>query len=129
MLAFGREAYEARQFNLRDLADTLTWPGFWREIVRPEFRNLIGKEIGRTLSVERIWQEASRFVPRLSRHALIRSFAGIRAQLMSKEGRLVDDIVVRTTPRGVHVLNAVSPGLTCSLPFADHLAGIAEGLL
>jgi len=24
--------------------------------------------------------------------------------------------------RSTHVLNAVSPGLTCSLPFGDHLA-------
>jgi L-2-hydroxyglutarate oxidase LhgO len=34
----------------------------------------------------------------------------------------VDDIVVRATERTVHVLNAVSPGLTCSLPFGEELA-------
>jgi len=29
---------------------------------------------------------------------------------------------VRETERTIHVLNAVSPGLTCSLPFGEDLA-------
>jgi len=34
MLAFGREAYRLAAINPRDLTGTLTWPGFWRMIVR-----------------------------------------------------------------------------------------------
>ncbi len=45
-----------------------------------------------------------------------------RAQVASRSGELVDDIVVRRSGRSVHVLNAVSPGLTCSLPFGAYLA-------
>jgi len=37
-------------------------------------------------------------------------------------GAGVDDIVVRRSGRTVHVLNAVSPGLTCSFPFGRYLA-------
>lgn len=28
---------------------------------------------------------------------------------------------MREGPRSLHVLNAVSPGLTCSLPFGEHI--------
>jgi L-2-hydroxyglutarate oxidase len=42
--------------------------------------------------------------------------------MVSRSGALVDDILVRETPNTVHVLNAVSPGLTCSLPFGESLA-------
>ena len=44
-------------------------------------------------------------------------------------GQLVEDIVVRETPHAVHVLNAVSPGLTCSLPFGRDLAVQARAKL
>jgi hypothetical protein len=34
----------------------------------------------------------------------------------------VDDLVLREQDDAVHVLNAVSPGLTSSLPLADEVA-------
>jgi len=47
---------------------------------------------------------------------------GIRAQLLHKKKRqLVQDFIVEGDAKSVHVLNAVSPGLTCSFPFADYL--------
>src|SRR5439155_1393967 len=63
--------------------------------------------------------------PELEPEDLVRSYAGNRAQMVDRKGQLVEDMVVRETPRAVHVLNAVSPGLTCSLPFGEHLAGLA----
>ena len=41
------------------------------------------------------------------------------AKALAEQGR---SVVVRETARAVHVLNAVSPGLTCSLPFGEELA-------
>jgi L-2-hydroxyglutarate oxidase LhgO len=47
---------------------------------------------------------------------------GIRAQLVNLEDRtLVQDFVLEGDERSLHVLNAVSPGFTCALPFADHV--------
>lgn len=44
---------------------------------------------------------------------------GIRAQLLHKTSlKLVQDFVVEGDDKTVHVLNAVSPAFTCSLPFA-----------
>jgi len=122
MLAFGREAYRFTQVDWRDLADTCTWPGFVRLLRRPEFLRLIGTEVLKSVSLKRIWTEATRLIPALQPQDLVRSYAGNRAQLVSRSGELVDDILIRETPRAIHVLNAVSPGLTCSLPFGELLA-------
>ena len=47
--------------------------------------------------------------------------AGVRAQAVRRDGTLVDDFLVQTAPRQVHVLNAPSPAATASLEIADHL--------
>lgn len=47
---------------------------------------------------------------------------GIRAQLVERNSnRLVMDFVIEGDARSVHVLNAVSPALTCAIPFAEHV--------
>ena len=49
--------------------------------------------------------------------------SGIRAQLVdTREHRLEMDFKYEGDDRSFHVLNAVSPGFTCALPFAAHLA-------
>jgi (S)-2-hydroxyglutarate dehydrogenase len=47
---------------------------------------------------------------------------GIRAQLIDiRTAELVSDFVIESGPRSTHVLNAVSPAFTASLPFAEHV--------
>lgn len=47
---------------------------------------------------------------------------GIRAQLLDKKTlELVQDFVVEGDDRSMHVLNAVSPAFTCSIPFAAYV--------
>jgi L-2-hydroxyglutarate oxidase len=129
MLALGREAYRFTGLSGGLLAKTVGWPGFYRMMRGPEFQDLLRHEIGKSLALRPIAREAMQLVPEIREDELVRSFAGNRAQLVDREGRLVDDIVVRETPHAVHVLNAVSPGLTCSLPFGRMLAGTAVAKL
>ncbi|MBF0188060.1 MAG: L-2-hydroxyglutarate oxidase [Magnetococcales bacterium] len=52
---------------------------------------------------------------------------GIRAQLVETAHRtLVSDFILEGDGRSLHVLNAVSPAFTCSLPFADHIVDEVE---
>lgn len=52
---------------------------------------------------------------------------GIRAQLADVEQRrLVMDFVCEGDDRSMHVLNAVSPGFTCSLPFARYVCDLID---
>ena len=122
MLAFGREAYRLAQVQPRDLLSTLLWPGFYRMILQPRFRALVRSELMKSLFLAPVAAEARLLIPELRAGDLVRSYAGNRAQVVSRSGDLVDDIVVRQSGRTVHVLNAVSPGLTCSLPFGRYLA-------
>ena len=48
---------------------------------------------------------------------------GIRAQLMDVRTRKLEmDFVLQGDESSYHVLNAVSPGWTCSIPFAEHVS-------
>lgn len=54
---------------------------------------------------------------------------GIRAQLIDFDTqRLVMDFKLEGDDRSLHVLNAVSPAFTCSLPFAEHVCDEIERL-
>ena len=91
-------------------------------ILQPRFRALVRSEVMKSLFLKRIWAQARLLIPELSPGDLVRSFAANRAQVVNRAGELVDDITVRESARTVHVLNAVSPGLTSSLPFGAYLA-------
>jgi len=53
---------------------------------------------------------------------------GIRAQLLdTKKRKLEMDFVLEGDPRSMHVLNAVSPAFTCSLPFAEYVCQKIQG--
>ena len=54
------------------------------------------------------------------------AFAGVRAQALGRDGRLVDDFVFSATERALHVRNAPSPAATASLAIARHVAEEAE---
>lgn len=51
--------------------------------------------------------------------------AGVRAQAVDHEGRLVDDFLVERIGDSVHVRNAPSPAATSSLALASHIADLA----
>ncbi len=129
MLALGREAYSFNSLHGGLLGRTLVWPGFYRMVRTRDFRDLLRREVKKSLSVRQIAKEAMELVPEIQSSELVGSFAGNRAQLVDRQGNLVDDIVVRETEHSVHVLNAVSPGLTCSLPFGQSLANTAASKL
>lgn len=120
VLALRREGYRWRDIGARDLADTLSFPGFWR-LAR---RNVAtgAAEVGRSLSRRRFAAALARLVPAVQPADLVRSPAGVRAQAMLRDGSLVDDFLLVTAPRQVHVLNAPSPAATASLEIAKRIA-------
>ncbi len=53
---------------------------------------------------------------------------GIRAQLLNIRTRKLEmDFVIQGDGKSLHVLNAVSPAWTCSLPFAKYVCDRIEG--
>ena len=119
VFAFGREAYTKCGFNLLDFANALAYPGLWSFAVR-HWQTACG-EMWRSLSKGAFVRALQRLVPGIRAEHLIPAEPGIRAQALSRDGRLVDDFVIQKTRRSIHVLNAPSPAATASLAIAEHI--------
>jgi L-2-hydroxyglutarate oxidase len=120
VLAFRREGYRPSQVNLRDLADVATYRGFWR-LARKHWRAAVTEYSG-SLSKRVFAGRVRRMLPDLRDADLVRGPAGVRAQAVGRDGRLIDDFLIVEQPHSLHVLNAPSPAATASLPIGNHLA-------
>lgn len=69
---------------------------------------------------------AAGYVPELRAEDVEPAFAGVRAQAVGRAGHLVDDFVVHSTERALHVRNAPSPAATSSLALARLIAERVE---
>ncbi|WP_440008708.1 L-2-hydroxyglutarate oxidase [Halomicrococcus sp. SG-WS-1] len=122
VLAFGREAYRNTDFDLSELAETLRYGGLWKLLGSPKMVRVALAELHKSYRKRAFVEAARRLVPEARGADFRRSYAGIRAQVVRDDGRLVKEPVFERGPDSLHVLNAVSPGLTSSLPFGEYLA-------
>lgn len=119
VLAFAREAYRKTQFKVGDMADALTFPGFWKFLARHP--RMAWDEGIRSLSRSLFCKSLQRLVPDLREQDLAPGGAGIRAQAISKDGELVQDFRLVAGSRALHVLNAPSPAATASLAIGRYI--------
>lgn len=120
VLALRREGYGRYSASPRDLASTLTYPGFW-SLARRHWR-AGAAEMRRSASRRAFAQAARRLLPGLRDEDLVPAGAGVRAQAVGRGGRLVDDFLIRSSGHTLHVLNAPSPAATASLSIGAELA-------
>jgi L-2-hydroxyglutarate oxidase len=125
VLALAREGYGRGAVSLRDLFETLTWPGTARLVGRYWRPGL--DELLRSLSRKRFAQAARRLVPDLDPADFRRAPSGIRAQALDRRGALLDDFHMVDGDRSVHVVNAPSPAATASLAIGDVIAERVAG--
>src|SRR5690606_34606489 len=107
--------------------ETLCFPGFWKLAAR-HFR-AGADEFHRSLSNAAFVKAVQSLIPRVQAKHLIPAPAGIRAQAVTREDKLVDDFVLHETDFVLSVLNAPSPAATASLMIGQHIAGRAERAL
>jgi L-2-hydroxyglutarate oxidase len=113
VLAFAREGYRMRNINPRDLAETLTYAGFWKLAAR-HWRAGAG-EMWRSLSKRAFVRALQRLVPEIEAAHLDPAPAGVRAQAVDHEGKTVDDFLIEESDHVTSVCNAPSPAATASL--------------
>ena len=123
VLALSRHGYDWRRVSPRDIAGMAGYLGFWRLCGR-FWRTGIG-EIHRSLSKRAFVAALRRLVPELKDEDVVRAGAGVRAQAVGRDGKLVDDFLIVEAERMIHVLNAPSPAATASLAIGEHLAELA----
>lgn len=127
VLALAREGYRWHTVSPSDLADAVSWPGLWRLAGRHWAQG--AGEIARSMSRTLFARSLARLVPAIGAHDLEPAPSGVRAQGVRRDGSLVDDFLVQTAPRQVHVLNAPSPAATASLEIAAYLVEQVDEVL
>lgn len=121
--AFWREQYkgfenfdlkEALEISLRHLALIVTDDGALRKLAFNEMLKFFKSEM---------FKQANQLVEGIDRCDFDGwTQPGIRAQLVNvKTKKLEMDFVIRKNKNSLHVLNAVSPGFTCAVPFAKYI--------
>ncbi|MBC7278281.1 L-2-hydroxyglutarate oxidase [Nocardioides sp.] len=118
-LALSRQRYGRTSVTPRDLADTLTWPGFWRFGAEHWRTGLT--EIRGVLSKRAYMRGAQRYVPAIGADDVLRAGLGLRAQAIERDGSLVDDFVIHHSDGITSVRNAPSPAATSSLAIAEYV--------
>ena len=113
VLALAREGYRKTDFNLSELLQTLSYPAFWKIVLR--YWRVGAGEMWRSLSKRAFVRALQRLVPDIRMEHLQTAPAGIRAQALAPDGQLVDDFFIQETDRVVNVCNAPSPAATASL--------------
>ncbi len=129
LMVGARDAYSLGRVRREDALATLGWPGTWRMLAKWWRTGIV--ELRHAAQRSAFVRAAARYVPELEAGDVEPAFAGIRAQALGRDGRLVDDFVFSQTERALHVRNAPSPAATSSLAIARHVvdeAGRAFGL-
>jgi 2-hydroxyglutarate dehydrogenase len=116
LLAPAKDAYSLTTLCARDIREALAWPGTWR-MARRFWRTGLS-ELGYAASKTRLTRAAQRFVPELTPQDVLPGPAGVRAQAVARDGRLLDDFAFSRTGRTLHVRNAPSPAATSAFAIA-----------
>ena len=124
VLALAREGYDWKKINLVELKESLFYPGL-RNFIKKYPMITLG-EISRSLSKKLFVKSLKALIPEINEKMLDIRKAGVRAQLMDMNGRLIQDFDIRINKNLVSILNAPSPAATSSLAIAKYIANYLD---
>ncbi|MBD1906023.1 L-2-hydroxyglutarate oxidase [Funiculus sociatus GB2-A5] len=113
VLSLKREGYKKTDFDLRDFAEVMTYPGFWKLAAKHADEGI--QEIIRSFSKAAFVRSLQKLIPEVQAADLVPTHAGVRAQALMNDGKLVDDFLIVKGNNSVHVCNAPSPAATSSI--------------
>ncbi|TKH07473.1 L-2-hydroxyglutarate oxidase [Peribacillus simplex] len=113
VLSFKREGYKKTDFNAKDLAEVLSYKGFWK--LASKFMKEGMDEYVRSFSKKQFTKSLQELIPEIQEDDLIPAPAGVRAQALQDDGNMVDDFHIIMGKRTIHVCNAPSPAATASI--------------
>ena len=119
LLALARQGYRRRDLCGQDIIEMLRFPGFWRLVAA---HWMTGAREAVAAAMRRVYlAQARSFLPELTSADLVPAPAGVRAQAVGADGRLLDDFSISQLGPITAVRNAPSPGATASLAIAEHV--------
>jgi L-2-hydroxyglutarate oxidase len=113
VLSLKREGYKKTDFDLGDFAEVMTYPGFWKLAAKHADEGI--KEIIRSFSKAAFTRSLQKLIPEVKSEDLVPTHAGVRAQALMDDGKLVDDFLIVQAQNSIHVCNAPSPAATSSI--------------
>jgi (S)-2-hydroxyglutarate dehydrogenase len=123
VLAFKREGYKKSDINLKELAESLAWPGF-QKVAAKYWKTGIG-EYYRSFSKPAFTKALQKLIPEIEENDLVPGGAGVRAQACDRDGGLLDDFLIIEKDQSINVCNAPSPAATSSLSIGETVANLA----
>lgn len=123
VLALSRHGYSWGKISLRDLTELLTYGGFWK--MAWKYAGMGMAEMYRSLNRQAFVREMQRLIPEIRNEDVRPCGAGVRAQALEKDGKLVDDFRIVPSEGMIHVLNAPSPAATSSISIGNTIADMA----
>lgn len=120
VFAFKKEGYLRTNFDWKEFAGSVTWPGF-QKVMLKYWKTGLG-EMYRSFSKQAFTRALQELVPEIREEHLVAAPAGVRAQACDRRGGLLDDFKLVTEKRAIHVINAPSPAATSSLSIGKSIA-------
>jgi len=120
VLSFKREGYKKTDFDLRDFTEVMTYPGFWKLAAKHADEGI--QEMIRSFSKAAFLRSLQQLIPEVQAEDIVPTHAGVRAQALMSDGKLVDDFLIIAGKNSVHVCNAPSPAATSSLEIGKAIA-------
>jgi len=124
VLSLSRRGYRRGDFDVADAWQILSYRGFWSFAGHYWKQGCI--ELARSYRKSLFLRDVRRLVPGIEEVDLSPGGAGVRAQVVTREGRLCDDFAIVRNEWSIHLLNAPSPAATAALRIGRKLAELAE---
>lgn len=119
VLALKREGYKKTDFSVSDVMEMITTPGILKVLhanLKPGLT-----EMKNSLFKSGYLKLVQKYCPQIETADLGAYPAGVRAQAVSKAGKLIDDFLFVNTLRSVNVCNAPSPAATSAIPIGAYI--------
>lgn len=119
VLAWRREGYRKSAISCRDLFEMARNAGV-RKLLKQNF-SLGINEMKNSFFKQGYLRQVQKYCPSLQLADLQPYPAGVRAQAVSADGKLIDDFLFVASERTLHVCNAPSPAATSAIPIGQHI--------
>ena len=121
--AFWRENYQGiDRFNLQEFLEIIMREASLFASSNFDFKKLTLEEVKKYWRPQMVFLASSLATGVNTENYKRWGTPGIRAQLVDiKAQKLEMDFVIEGDDKSIHILNAVSPGFTCSIPFSEYI--------
>jgi L-2-hydroxyglutarate oxidase len=119
VLSLKREGYGRFAFSAEDTLAMVTFPGFWK-VIRQNLRPGL-RELSESWFKSKYVHQVKKYLPHIQAADLAPFPAGIRAQPVSRDGKIIEDFLFARSARSLHVCSAPSPAATSAIPIGEYI--------